>query len=68
MTKWIGLTEAIVASSAGKSIISEADTEGVRHLYHPKLLNAKPLGTHSAVFNSGVIPRELHKGRWEVVN
>jgi len=68
MTKWVGLTEAIIASSEGEFILSEADTEGVRHLYHPKILDAKALGKCAAVFNSGVIPRELHKGRWEVLD
>lgn len=68
MTKWVSLTEAIIAASNRKMIMSEADSKGVRHLYHPKLLNAKALGKYSAIFNSGIIPRELHKGRWEVLD
>lgn len=60
------LTHAIIESSKGEYIISEKDEEGVRHLFHPKLLDARSIGGDAAVFKSGVIPKHLEKGEWEV--
>ncbi len=63
---YVGLTEAIIASSNRKYIVSEPDADGVRHMIHPRLLNAKRLSVTSAVCNSGVLPTNPHKLRWEI--
>ena len=63
---YVGLTEALIASSTRKYIVSEPDAEGVRHMLHPRLLNAKRISDTVAVCNSGVLPPKPHKLRWEI--
>ena len=56
------LTYAIIASANGIPIVSN---KGIR--YNPEELNAKALGEHAAVFDSGVISEEERKGDWRVM-
>ncbi len=59
MTK---LTYAMIASANGIPVVSN---KGIR--YNPEQLNAKAIGEHAAVFDSGVIPEEERKGDWRVL-
>lgn len=63
---YVGLTEALIASSNRKYIVSEPDSKGIRHAYHPRLLEAKALGKHAVVCKSGVLPKNPHKLLWEI--
>lgn len=65
--RYVGLTDALIASSNRKYNLSEPDVEGVRHLFHPRLLQAKSLGDSSVVCNSGVLPNNSSDIRWEVL-
>lgn len=64
---YVGLAEALVASSRRKYILSEPDKEGVRHGFTPGILNARAIGEYSAVCDSRVLPQGANKMRWEVV-
>lgn len=56
------LTYAIIASANGIPIVSN---KGIR--YNPEQLNAKALGEHAAVFDSGVISAGERKGEWQIL-
>lgn len=56
------LTYAIIASANGIPIVSN---KGIR--YNPEQLNAKALGEHAAVFDSGITSAGERKGDWQVL-
>lgn len=55
-------TYALIASANGIPIISN---KGIR--YNPEELNAKAIGEHAVVFNSGILSKDELKGDWVVM-
>lgn len=56
------LTYAMIASANGIPVVSN---KGIR--YNPEQLNAKAIGEHAAIFDSGVISEEERKSDWVIL-
>lgn len=57
----MNLTQALHASADGKVIVS---CTGV--YYRPRFLNAKKLGSNSAVCDNVIMTENERKGRWRI--